>query len=104
TRWPVIGPIIRIGRDAVVVDPDLGDLVERWLTEAISDIEDGLNQAGRFDPSVRYFRSALAMAELDFVAQRWDRTDWNITKDQMMSELVESWTRLLGETDPPTAP
>ncbi|WP_020106632.1 TetR/AcrR family transcriptional regulator [Nocardia sp. 348MFTsu5.1] len=99
THWPDIRPIIRIGRDAVVIDPALGDLVEQWLTEAISDIEDGLDQAGRFDPSVRYFRGTLAMAELDFVAQRWDGADWKLTQEQMISELIDSWTRLLGAAE-----
>lgn len=98
-HWPEIRPIIRIGRDAVVVDPDLGELVEQWMTEAISDIEDGLDRAGRFDPSVRHFRGVLAMAELDYVAQRWDRGAWNITEEQMISELTDSWTRALGASE-----
>ncbi|PZH17432.1 TetR family transcriptional regulator [Streptomyces sp. NTH33] len=93
--WPTIRPIIRIGRDAAVVDPELTDLVERWLEEAISDIEDGLTTAGRFEPHQRRFRGVLAMAELDFVAQNWDRADWKLTRDQMLDELSASWVRLL---------
>ncbi len=94
-NWPAIRPIIRIGRDAAVVDPELTDLVERWLEEAISDIEDGLTMAGRLEPHQRHFRGVLAMAQLDFVAQHWDRTDWKITRDQMLDELSASWVRLL---------
>ncbi|MCQ4210895.1 MULTISPECIES: TetR/AcrR family transcriptional regulator [Streptomyces] len=93
--WPTIRPIIRIGRDAAVVDPDLTDLVERWLEEAISDIEDGLTAAGRLEPHQRHFRGVLAMAELDYVAQHWDRTDWKLTREQMLDELGASWVRLL---------
>ncbi|WP_406422526.1 TetR/AcrR family transcriptional regulator [Streptomyces sp. NBC_00873] len=93
--WPAIRPIIRAGRDAAVVDPELTDLVERWMGEAISDIEDGLTMAGRFEPHRRRFRGVLAMAELDFVAQNWDRADWKLTRDQMLDELSASWVRLL---------
>lgn len=93
--WPSIRPIIRIGRDAAVVDPELTDLVERWLEEAISDIEDGLATAGRFEPHQRHFRGVLAMAQLDFVAQHWGRADWKLTREQMLDELSASWVRLL---------
>ncbi|CAL9395906.1 TetR/AcrR family transcriptional regulator [Streptomyces sp. enrichment culture] len=94
-RWPDIRPIIRAGRAAAVVDPELTDLVEGWLEEAISDIEDGLDRAGRFEPHQRRFRGVLAMAQLDFVAQNWHRADWKLSRDQMLDELGESWVRLL---------
>ncbi|MER7840691.1 hypothetical protein ABTY98_33540 [Streptomyces sp. NPDC096040] len=71
--WPGIRPIIRVGRDAAVVEPGLTDLVERLLEEAVSDIEDGLTRAGRFEPRQRRFRGVLAMAELDLVAQNRGR-------------------------------
>ncbi|MFB6551893.1 TetR/AcrR family transcriptional regulator [Streptomyces sp. NPDC056405] len=93
--WPEIRPIIRAGRDAAAVDPELRDLVERWLEEAISDIEDGLTAAGRFAPHQRRFRGVLAMAELDYVAQHWGDTDWKITREQMLDELSAGWARLL---------
>lgn len=95
-HWPAIRPILRIGRDAAVVDPELGQLVDRWLEEAISDVEDALQQAGRFQPHQRHFRGVLAMAELDFVAQHWEDADWHLTRDQMLDELTDSWVRLLG--------
>ncbi|MEV0495256.1 TetR/AcrR family transcriptional regulator [Streptomyces atratus] len=94
-NWPAIRPIIRIGRDAAVIEPELADLVERWLEEAISDIEDGLTAAGRFEPHQRHFRGVLAMAQLDFVAQNWRRADWKITHEQMLDELSVSWVDLL---------
>ncbi|TXS43685.1 TetR/AcrR family transcriptional regulator [Streptomyces sp. OR43] len=93
--WPAIWPLIRIGRDAAVVDPELTDLVERWMEEAIGDIEDGLTAAGRLEPYQRHFRGVLAMAELDFVAQNWHRAEWKLTRDQMLEELGTSWVRLL---------
>lgn len=93
--WPAVRPIIRIGRDASVVDPDLPDLVERWMEEAIADIEDGLSAAGRLEPHQRHFRGVLAMAQLDYVAQHWDGSDWKIGRDEMLEELGASWVRLL---------
>ncbi|MEV6120563.1 TetR/AcrR family transcriptional regulator [Streptomyces sp. NPDC052077] len=93
--WPEIRPIIRVGRDAAAVDPDLRDLVERWLEEAIGDIEDGLARAGRFAPHQRRFRGVLAMAELDYVAQHWGDADWGLDREQMLDELSASWVRLL---------
>ncbi|MBX6387825.1 MAG: TetR/AcrR family transcriptional regulator [Frankia sp.] len=95
--WPVIRPIIRIGREAAVVDPVLTNLVERWMEEAVSDIEDGLAKAKRFEPYQRHFRGVLAMAQLDFVAQNWGNADWKIDQDQMIAELAASWAQLLGD-------
>ncbi|QGK68667.1 TetR family transcriptional regulator [Allosaccharopolyspora coralli] len=95
-RWPSIRVIIRIGRDAAAVDPELRDFVERWLDESISDIADGLARAGRFEPHQRHFRGVLAMAQLDYVAQHWDDVDWKLTEEQMLDELTDSWFELLG--------
>lgn len=93
--WPEIRPIIRVGRDAAAVDPELRDLVDRWMEEAISDIEDGLTQAGRFAPHQRRFKGVLAMAELDYVAQHWGSADWKLSREQLLDELSASWVRLL---------
>ncbi|MGY5034094.1 hypothetical protein ACWC9U_25140 [Streptomyces sp. 900116325] len=65
------------------------------MGEAISDIEDGLTTAGRFEPHQRHFRGVLAMAQIDFVAQNWDRADSKPTHDQMLDELSASWVQLL---------
>lgn len=94
--WSVVQPILRIGRAAAVVDPELQGLVDSWLEEAISDIEDGLNEANRVDPAVRHFRGVLAMAELNYVADNWGTGNWNIDHETMLDELAKSWTRLLG--------
>lgn len=96
-RWPSIHPIIRIGREAAAVEPQLRDLVDRWMEEAISDISDGLTQAGRFEPHQRHFKGVLAMAQLDYVAQHWDRVDWRISREQMLDELTDSWVALLSD-------
>ncbi|MCM1972431.1 MULTISPECIES: TetR/AcrR family transcriptional regulator [unclassified Streptomyces] len=94
-NWPQVRPIIRVARDAAAVDPELRDLVDRWMEEAISDIEDGLTRAGRLEPHQRRFRGVLAMAELDYVAQHWGDADWKLDREQMLAELATSWVRLL---------
>ena len=95
-RWPSIHSIIRIGRDAAAVDPELRDLVEHWLAEATGDIEEGLVQADRFQPHQRRFRGVLAMSQLDYVAQHWGEADWKLSREQMLEELTDSWYALLG--------
>lgn len=94
--WPEIHPLVRIGRDAAAIEPGLRRLVEQWLEEPVSDIEDGLTAAGRLEPHQRHFRGVLAMAELDYVAQNWGQADWKLDRAQMIEELVDSWHRLLG--------
>lgn len=96
-RWPSIRSIIRIGRDAAAVEPELRDLVDRWLEEAICDIEDGLAQAERLRPYQRHFRGVLAMSQLDYVAQHWSEAEWKLTREQMLEELTESWYSMLGD-------
>lgn len=78
------------------MDPELANLVERWMEEPISDIADGLTRVGRFAPYQRHFRGVLAMAQPDFVAQNWESADWKLSREQMLDELADSWTRLLG--------
>ncbi|MDT3725860.1 TetR/AcrR family transcriptional regulator [Streptomyces sp. DSM 41972] len=93
--WPAVRPVVRIGRDASVVGPDLPDLVGRWIEEAVAGIEDGLTAAGRLEPHQRRFRGVLAMAQPDYVAQHRDGSDWKFGRDQMLEELGASRVRLL---------
>lgn len=94
-NWPTIHPLIKIGREAAVIDPELANLVEQWIEEAITDIEVGLTKADRFEPHQRRFRGVLAMAQLDYVAQNWASSEWKIEREEMLSELATSWTSLL---------
>ncbi|MEV6350571.1 TetR/AcrR family transcriptional regulator [Actinoplanes sp. NPDC051851] len=94
--WAEKRPILRIGRDAAAIEPDLRALVERWFGEGVRAIEDGLERAGRFAPEVRRFRGVLAMAELDHVARNGADADWQISDETMLAELIASWVRLLG--------
>jgi AcrR family transcriptional regulator len=94
-RWPTVNPILRVAREAAVVEDELKDLVDRWMEEAIGDIEAGLAKAGRFDVEVRHFKGVLATAQLDYVARHWPTAGWAITRERMLSELADSWAALL---------
>ena len=96
-HWPVVEPILKAAREAAVIDPELSNLVDRWMEEAISDIAEGLELAGRFDAKTRHYRGVLAMAQFDYTAQHWPVPAWRIDKDQMLDLLTRSWVALLGE-------
>jgi AcrR family transcriptional regulator len=96
-HWPVVEPILKAAREAAVIDPDLSTLVDRWMEEAISDITEGLDQAGRFEPQTRHYRGVLAMAQLDYTAQHWPAPTWKIGREQMFELLTNSWVALLCE-------
>ena len=94
-HWPVIVPMLRVAREAAVVDPELSTLVDRWLEEAISDVAEGLEQAGRFAPYERHYRGVLAMAQVDYTAMHWPAPAWGIRREQMLATLTDSWVALL---------
>jgi len=96
-RWPTVRPLLRIGRDAAAVDPELRDLVDAWMEEAIDDIVTGLNHADRFPAESRRFRGVLAMGQLDYVAQHWTGHNWGIGREPMLALLADSWAGLLIE-------
>lgn len=96
THWPTVEPILRVAREAAVVDPELSTLVEVWLEEAISDVAEGLDQADRFEPETRRYRAALAMAQFDYTAQHWPAPAWKLEHEQMVEVLAHSWVTLLG--------
>lgn len=95
-RWPEIKPYIIAATEAAAIDGDIRALLEGWFDEVISDIEDGLARAGRFDPATYHFRGRLAMAQLDFTALHWMREEWDLETDPALDVLTESWVKLLG--------
>ena len=48
------------------MDRSCAGLVDAWMEveEGISDVEEGLGQAGRFAPETRHYRGVLAMSSL----------------------------------------
>ncbi len=93
--WDAIRPYTRAAFEAAAVDPEIRAMVEAWLDEAIGDIEEGLDQAGRFAPESRRLRSVLAITQLDHVARNWTPGQWNADASQMLDVLTAGWVGLL---------
>jgi AcrR family transcriptional regulator len=101
-RWDAIRPYTSAAFEPATIDPELRTLLDTWCDEAISDIEEGLDQAGRFAPESRHLRGVLAMSQLDYVARNWTPGRWNSDQAQVVQVLAESWIGLLcgdGEAD-----
>ncbi|WP_240529670.1 TetR/AcrR family transcriptional regulator [Streptomyces mangrovisoli] len=99
-RWDVVRAHLNAAFEAAAVDPELRGLVDAWSEEAVGDIEHGLDQADRFEPSSRRLRGVLAMAQLDHVARTWTPGRWDNDREQVVDTLAESWAGLLGDASP----
>jgi hypothetical protein len=96
-QWDTIRPYITVAVEAAAVDPELRGLVDQWMDEAIADVEEGLQQAGRFDPETRHLRDVLALAQLDYVARHWEPGHWNIEHDRLVEVLTDNWVHLVSD-------
>lgn len=96
-HWPLIRPYILVATEASAVDPDLRVVFRAWWSEVIADIREGLDAAGRFDPSERPFRAHLAMSLLDQAALDWFREGEGETSMRVRLEvLTAAWADLIG--------
>lgn len=96
-QWDEIRPYTVAAFEAAAVDPELRGLVDRWIEEVASDIEQGLDEAGRFDQPSRHMRGVLAFAQLDHVARTWARGRDRAELDTMLDVLTDSWWKLLSD-------
>ncbi|MFD4406195.1 TetR/AcrR family transcriptional regulator [Nocardia sp. NPDC058499] len=97
-RWETIRPYTTTAFEAAAVDPEIRELFDAWLNEAIGDIEDGLNRADRFPAGTRRLRSVLAITELDHIARNWTSGQWGAGYPEMLDVLTESWTGTIGRS------
>ncbi|NKQ51846.1 TetR/AcrR family transcriptional regulator [Amycolatopsis sp. K13G38] len=95
-RWDAIRPYTTAAFEAAAVDPEIRELLDTWLNEAIGDVKDGLDRAGRFPASTRHFRSVIAITELDHVARHWTPGHWGVDREEMLDVLTESWVGSIG--------
>jgi AcrR family transcriptional regulator len=95
-QWDTIRPYTVAAFEAAAVDPELRQLVDQWIEEVASDIEQGLGDAGRFAPDSRHMRGVLAFAQLDHVARSGARDRDRAELDRMIDVLTDSWWSLLG--------
>src|SRR6185437_4412055 len=99
-NWDAIRPYTKAAFEAAAVDPEIRALLDEWLGEATGDIEEGLDQAGRFAPESRRLRSVLAITQLDHVARNWTPGKWSADRDSMLEVLTTSWIALLSKAQP----
>jgi AcrR family transcriptional regulator len=95
-RWDTIRPYTTTAFEAAAVDPEIRALFDEWLNEAIGDVKDGLDRAGRFPAGTRHFRGVIAITELDHVARHWTEGHWGVDREQMLDVLTESWHGTIG--------
>jgi AcrR family transcriptional regulator len=98
-QWPQIRPYVMAAHQAAPQDEDIQTAVDQWFESAISDIQAGLDRAGRFDPAGRRIRATLAFGQLEFFSRRWFRTGWDVDRDETVRLLTESWRSLLVDQD-----
>ena len=102
-QWDTIRPYMNVTIEASTVDPELRGLVEEWLEEDTADIEQELDEAGRFEPKTRHARAVLAFAQLHEVGQHWREGRWQIDRDTLIELLTDSWLSLLADRDAPVS-
>lgn len=96
-RWPKVQPYLRAVDEAAITDPGIRVLVDQWWDEAYRDIEAGLDQADRFEPTTRRTRAELAFAQLHHMATSWLRRGWQVESgDAELAVLTDGWHVLLG--------
>jgi AcrR family transcriptional regulator len=100
SNWDAIRPFTKAAFEAAAIDPEIRALLEEWQDEAIGDIEEGLDQAGRFAPESRRLRGVLAITQLDHLARNWTPGKWSADRDSMLEVLTTSWIALLSKAQP----
>ena len=94
-NWDQIRPYTKVAFEAAAVDSDIRALLDDWLDEAVGDIEEGLEAAGRFAPGSRRVRGVLAITQLDHVARNWTPGRWGADEAQLLDVLTAAWAGLL---------
>jgi AcrR family transcriptional regulator len=96
--WQILRLYLNAAHEAATMDSEVRSIVEAWIETAIDDIASGLTAADRFDPATRPIRGVLAFSQLEHLSRRWMvRGCWDMDRDQTLSLLADSWTRLLTE-------
>lgn len=96
-QWDAIRPYVTVAHQAAAAEADIQATVDQWFDTAIDDMQKGLDDAGRFDPSSRRIRCVLAFGELEFFSRRWMRLGWVVDRDTSLELMTDSWCHLLTE-------
>lgn len=95
-QWDTIKPYMLASYQASH-EPNVAEQTEQWFEDVVGQMAAGLDEAGRFDPSVRRVRCILAFGELEYLSRRYFVVGWRIDRDIVMEELTASWVHLLTE-------
>lgn len=93
--WDAIHPYTKAAFEAAAVDPDIRVVVDAWFGEAIGDVQEGLELAGRFSPETRRLRATMAMTHLDYVERTWTPGHVDADLESTLEVLATSWVALL---------
>ena len=96
-QWAEIRPYVVAAHQAAASEPDIQAALDQWFDSAIDDMQAGLDRSGRFDPTSRRVRCALAFGELEFFSRRWMRLGWTVDRDVSLDLMVENWCFLLAD-------
>jgi len=96
-QWAEIRPYVVAAHQAAASEPDIQTALDQWFDTAIDDMQAGLDRAGRFDPSSRRVRCALASGELDFLSRRRMRLGWTVDREISLDLMGENWYFLLAD-------
>lgn len=89
-QWPEIRSYLVTAHQAAAVEPAIQPTLDQWFDDAIGNMQEGLDRAGRFDPSTRRIRCSLAFGELEFFSRRWFRLGWVIDRDAALELMTDS--------------
>ncbi|WP_420752917.1 TetR/AcrR family transcriptional regulator [Rhodococcus sp. O3] len=98
TQWDEIKPYMTASYQAAH-DPVVAAKTEQWFEDAVTDMTEGLNQAGRLDPDRRRIRCVLAFGQLEHMSRRYFSIGWRTPREICLEELTDSWCYLLGAQD-----
>lgn len=99
SQWVDAKPYLEVAYQAAVSEPEVDEALEAWFRDTTAAMHDGLNRAKRFDAKSRRIRCTLAFGQFEYLARRWLRSGWWVSRDECLEQLTGAWTYLLGEPD-----
>ena len=93
--WKEFRPYLDVLDQAAAVDREVKTLLSAWHGEVIKDLVRGMEQEGRFDPSLRDIRATLAFTQLNYISTLWTLRSSKDKRQQALEVLAGSWFHLL---------
>ena len=101
-QWVDGKPYLQAAYQAAPTDFELDEALQGWFEKTAAAMQQGLDQADRFDPDTRRIRCVLAFGEFEYLARRWLRVGWRTERAVARRVLTDSWCHLLiDEVAPP---